>query len=168
MTDVRRCRSSSFVRHKVRQSYISKTVWPRIPKFYRNLQIDRVFNHTTLTASGGISQEHFKWGSRNFTWLSWTAPTNLPEMTSLAISVYCKMQLVLHKSVQKSGMAGIEAHNATTVWGKITTLNLTERRLNHPFQNCKPFWNRLNHYREMPPEHDRKFNKFMRFADDRK
>ena len=30
----------------LRQSYISRTVWPRITKFYTNLHTGRVYNHT--------------------------------------------------------------------------------------------------------------------------
>ena len=39
----RRCRRRSY---KVRQSYISRTVWPRIIKFCMNLHTRRVYNHT--------------------------------------------------------------------------------------------------------------------------
>ena len=34
------------VRHKVRQSYIIRTVRPRIAKFYRSLHNRRDYNHT--------------------------------------------------------------------------------------------------------------------------
>ena len=34
------------VRNKVRQSYISRTVLPRITKFYTHLHTHRVYNHT--------------------------------------------------------------------------------------------------------------------------
>ena len=40
--------------------------------------------------------------------------------------------------------------------------------LNHHFQNCKPFRNRLNRYLEIPIQTRPKMDTFMRFAADRK
>ena len=80
------------VRHKVRQSYISRTVWPRLTKFGMILHTGWIYNPTgndvtiyfrsevidvrkrskipPQTASGEISRERFKRGSPNFTQLS--------------------------------------------------------------------------------------------------
>ena len=38
--------SSSFTRHKVRQSYVSRTVWHRISKFYTDIQTEVLYSHT--------------------------------------------------------------------------------------------------------------------------
>ena len=75
------------VRNKVRQSFVLRTVWLRIIKFYRNLHTRRVYNHTgydvtkyfrseatakncenadAQTASGLISEERLMRGSPNF------------------------------------------------------------------------------------------------------
>ena len=51
MTCVCRCRSSSsFVRHRVRQSFISRTVWHRITNFYTNIHADLLDSHTGYDA----------------------------------------------------------------------------------------------------------------------
>ena len=42
------------------------------------------------------------------------------------------------------------------------------KSLNHGFQNCKRFQNRLKRYREITTRTWRKMNTFMRFAADRK
>ena len=36
---------SAVVRHKVRQSYISRIVWPRITQFYTDIYTDRIWRH---------------------------------------------------------------------------------------------------------------------------
>ena len=47
MIGVRRCcSSSSFDRHKMRQSYISRTVWRRITEFYVNINTGQLYNQT--------------------------------------------------------------------------------------------------------------------------
>ena len=96
-------RVRSFVRHKMRQSYISKTIWPIITKFDMYIHTDVLNSHnmTSLAttsgwqlskfkkpskippppASGGISRERYKQGLPNFTHLSGTTgPTNLPHV----------------------------------------------------------------------------------------
>ena len=91
----------SFVRHEMSSSNISKTVGPRITKFYRDINTDIVYSHSGYdnifhlrlevvrekskmpppTDSGGISRERFKLGSP--TCLPRTSgPTNLLEMAS--------------------------------------------------------------------------------------
>ena len=42
--DYRCCHS--YVRHKLRQSYISRTVWPSTTKFNMNLHAGRIYSHT--------------------------------------------------------------------------------------------------------------------------
>ena len=37
---------SSFVRHEINSSNISKNVWPRITKFYGDIDTDIVYSHT--------------------------------------------------------------------------------------------------------------------------
>ena len=58
------------------------------------------------TASGTISREKFKRGSRNFTDLSGTiGPTNLPDMASLAVSG--RQNLIKYcTKVRKTGLVG--------------------------------------------------------------
>ena len=46
MTCVRWYHSSSFVRHKMRQPYISRTGWPTINKFYIDIRTDLIYIHT--------------------------------------------------------------------------------------------------------------------------
>ena len=113
MTGVGRCRRRSFVTH-LRQSHISRTVWPTITKFYTNRHTGRFYNHTGYndhyvppevilkktskippqTTWGGISRERFKRGSRNFAGLSRTkGPTILQDITLPTFPVECKMYL---------------------------------------------------------------------------
>ena len=99
----RRCCS-----YRVRQSYISRTVWPRITEFYRHIHADlpnigtgydatncfrseatenKLSKMPLQTASGGISRQRFMRVSPNFTRLSWiTGPTNLLDITSTVAS----------------------------------------------------------------------------------
>ena len=101
MTGVWQCRLF-VVRHKMRQSYIWRIVWPRMAKFYMDIHADQLCIHTgydvtsyfrseiilkkTLTmlppmASGFISRKRFKRGSGNVTALSGTfGPTNAPDI----------------------------------------------------------------------------------------
>ena len=54
----------------------------------------KTFENAASDGLGGISRERFKWGSLNFTQLSGiTAPTNLPDMTSLVASGRRKLQM---------------------------------------------------------------------------
>ena len=80
-------------------------------------------------ALGGISQERFKRGSKNFTCLSWTiGPTNVLDMTSPSVAGQLQNAIKYCTKVRKMGAAGIEGHNLVTVWREITsndTLNLT-------------------------------------------
>ena len=76
---------------------------PRITKFYYNhtgydvtiyFRSEVTVKKPPQTASGRISQESFKRGSPNFTYLLGTiGPTNLLDMTLLVVPVCCKMQL---------------------------------------------------------------------------
>ena len=99
-----------FVRHEISSSNMSKTVLPRISQFYTDIiptlstatpdmmyDVIIYFRSEVIakrlskipppTASGGISPERFKVGSRNFTHLSRTIGLiNLLERTSLAVS----------------------------------------------------------------------------------
>ena len=96
----------SIVRHEMSSSNISKTVWPRITKFYRYIHTDIAYRRTGYDVIiyvlseviwekqsillpwrllGGIYRERLKLGSWNYTCLSNTSgPTNLPEMVSPA------------------------------------------------------------------------------------
>ena len=97
-----------FVRREISPSNISRTVWPRITKFYTDIYTDIVYSPTghrviiyfrseviakklskipPPTASCGIYRERFKLASWNFTHFSRTiGPTNLSEVTLLAAS----------------------------------------------------------------------------------
>ena len=61
-----------------------------------------------LTPFGGIFQEWFKQGSRNFTHMLWTiGPTNMPHMTSLALSGRLQNAIKYRTKVRKTGAVGI-------------------------------------------------------------
>ena len=126
-------RPASFVvHHKESGSNISKTVWPRITKFYRGIRTGTLFSHTEYdvttyfrseviaiklskiplpTASGGISREWFKRGSPNFTYLSGTISfTNLMDMTLLAASSRLQNAIKYYTKVHKTGPASKESN----------------------------------------------------------
>ena len=115
---------SFVVRHKVKQLYISITIWPRITKFYTDIHTDRVYNSTgydiinyflsdviyvqkrtkmTLpTATGAISRELFRSALSNFRSLSGIIGlTNLSDTTSLAASLGYKTQLTTVQKCEK-------------------------------------------------------------------
>ena len=100
-----RARRPSFVvRHRVRQSYISRIVWPIINKFYADIKTDRLYIHTGYGVTiyfrsdviakssskmphrrlrvefleNGLSEDPENSGT--------TGRTNFPDMTSLAFS----------------------------------------------------------------------------------
>ena len=94
LCDDRPVSSSSFIRHKVRQSYISRTVDIEVQNFTRTFtpvgskttpvmtslptsgwQLSKFKKRSKMppsTDSGGICRERFKWGPANSTRLSWT------------------------------------------------------------------------------------------------
>ena len=132
MTGVRRRRSS-----QSEAVVYLENGGPGITKLYTSLHTGRVYNHTGYditgcfqlavmkvkkrsqmlppTASGRISREWFKQGLQSVTSLSGTIGlTNLPDMTSLAVS--SRLQNALYcLNVLKTGVAGIEVHNLVTV-----------------------------------------------------
>ena len=117
------------VRHKVRQSYISRTIWARITKFYRRIHTELHYiwtghdvtnyfqSEVTAKTVENTASDGFRWNfsrkvkamiDRHFTRLSMTSgPTNLPDTTSLVASgrlqnpiKYCT------KVMRKTGTAG--------------------------------------------------------------
>ena len=68
------------------------------------------------TASGGISREQFKRGSRQFTRVSWTiSPTNLLDMTSLASSGRLQIAIKYRTKCAKRVRAAKKLNNSATV-----------------------------------------------------
>ena len=60
-----------------------------------------------MTASGGISREQFKPSSLNFTGIvRTTGPTNMPDMTSLAVSSRLQNAIKYGTKVRETGPAG--------------------------------------------------------------
>ena len=104
-----------FVRREINSSNMSKTIWPRITKFYRDIHTNIVYSHTGYeaiiyfrskiiakkllkiplpTASGGISRKWFKLRSRNFTRLSRTIQSHIlarNDVTSCFCSAFIKV-----------------------------------------------------------------------------
>ena len=117
--------------------YISRTVWPKITQFYTDIHFDQPYIHTGYditnynsrqllrkktakmllpTTAGGISREGFKRGSRNFTGLSGTIGlTNLPDMTSLAISGWLQNAIKYCTKYVKRVCAAEESNNSATL-----------------------------------------------------
>ena len=127
----------SFVRHKVRQSYISRTVWPRITKLCSDIQADllyRVCDGCDVTSyfrsafmevlENVISKCHKILNTHRRQLASQTGRIWQHEL----LPVGFKMQLgTAQKCV--TGAASIKAHNSITVWHKIESndsLNTTE------------------------------------------
>ena len=130
MTGVRRRRCRSY---KVRQSYISRTVWPRIIQFYTNLHTRRFYNRARYDITNYFQSEATtKKNSRKcrlrrlwveFLWYGVLPPTNwwasCSHMTSPAASSQLQNVTVYYFEVRKTGPAGC-LNNSAAVWREIT------------------------------------------------
>ena len=129
----------SFVQHEISPANISRTVCSRITRFLAEINTYIVYSHTGYgviiclkskviamkkklseipppTASGRISREQFKHGSRYYTYLlSTVCLTNLPDMTSLSTS--CRQQNATKycPKVLKRIRSDKDSNNSTTV-----------------------------------------------------
>ena len=125
MTCICQCRSSSFICHKVRQSYILRTAWPELPHF-TGTSTPTLNMMSQTTSSRKLSQkkrwkfrlrrllvelwEWFKRGSQNFTHLSGRGGafchTNFQVMTSPTVSSRLQNATEYCTKVHKTGLAG--------------------------------------------------------------
>ena len=116
MTNVRRCRLSSVARC---DSPISRELFdlesPNFTPIYIPVRSTTTSDLTSLATSSWqllkflkrLKMPRFKRGSQNFTRLSWTSgPTNLPYMTSLAVSSWLQNPTKCCSKVHKTGPAG--------------------------------------------------------------
>ena len=123
-------RSSSSIRHTVRQLYISRTVWPSITTFYLNIHTGQVYKNARYDVTSYFRlvvvkvlingrkwrlrrlrveflENSFKWGSQNFTSLWWLiGSTNFADMTSLAVSGQLQSVVKYCTKVHKTGSDG--------------------------------------------------------------
>ena len=122
----------SFVRHKVRQSCISRTVWHRITNFTRTFTL---VGSTTTPHMTSLASSDWKWRLRrllvkflenglrtikNFYTLimgNWP-PQTCSDVTSLPVSGRLQNAIKYRTKVCKTGPAVIKVHSSVMVWGK--------------------------------------------------
>ena len=112
-------RQCSFFRHEISPSNISKTVWPRITKFYTVILTDILYSQTEYDVIICFQSEVIGENSRKYRLLrlrcnflrtvqarimGTSGSTNLPEMASLAPSDQLQNAIKYYRKVLKTGL----------------------------------------------------------------